>query len=121
VHRKLLLLVATAYTIALAIVSLITLNGVVPSLGSSFDDKIYHILAYLILAALWMLYVKPIKLEIRPLFVFGAAVCFGFMLEILQYLLNPNRTYDTLDVMANTIGAIIGTFIGLKIKVDKLK
>ena len=119
--RKLLLLIATIYTIALAVVSLITLNGVVPRLGSSFDDKIYHIVAYLILAAIWMLYLEPYKLKVRPLFVFGAVVCFGFTLEILQYLLNPNRTYDTLDVIANTIGAIIGTFIGLKLNIDKLK
>lgn len=109
------------YTISLAIVSLINLNGVVPSLGSSFDDKIYHIIAYVILASLWMLYLKPFKVNFRPLFVFFTVVFFGFILELLQYLINSNRTYDTFDIMANTIGAIIGMFVGLKLNADKLK
>ena len=111
--RKLLLRVALAYTVTLAIVSLISLSGV-PSLGSSFDDKIYHVGAYLVLASMWMLYLKPYKAKFRPLYVFFTVVFFGFILEILQYLLNPDRTYDTFDIIANSIGALFGTFVGLK-------
>ena len=118
--RKFLLLVATVYTLALVIASLITINGV-PSLGSSFDDKIYHVVAYLILAFLWTLYIKPFKTRYLPLFVFCAVVLLGYILELLQYLLNANRTYDTLDLIANTTGALIGTFIAVKLKILKLK
>ncbi len=118
--RKLLLLGAIVYTLALVIASLITLNGV-PSLGSSFDDKIYHIGAYMILALLWMFYFKPFKTKYIPLYVFFAVVLLGYVLELLQYLVNPNRTYDTLDLIANTIGALIGTFIAIKLNIDKLK
>jgi glycopeptide antibiotics resistance protein len=53
--------------------------------------------------------------------VFFTVVFFGFILELLQYLINSNRTYDTFDIMANTIGAIIGMFVGLKLNADKLK
>ncbi|MFK7834242.1 MAG: VanZ family protein [Winogradskyella sp.] len=115
-----LLLVSVSYTVALVIASLINLNGV-PSLGSSFDDKIYHVIAYLGLAFLWVFYSKPFKTRYIPFIILAAAALFGFILEVLQYLLNPNRTYDTYDLIANTIGAICGTFIAVKLNVIKLK
>lgn len=118
--RKLLLFVAIIYTLALVIASLITLNGV-PSLGSSFDDKIYHVVAYMILAVLWLFYFKAFKGKYMPLYVFLATFLLGYILELLQYLVNPNRTYDTLDLIANTAGALIGTFIAGKLNIHKLK
>ena len=118
--RKLLLSVAIVYTILLVITSLITLNGV-PSLGSTFDDKIYHVVAYTILALLWGFYFKPLKTKYISLLVFFATVLLGFILELLQYLVNSNRTYDTYDLIANTIGAIFGTFIAIKLHTIKLK
>ncbi|WP_179334337.1 VanZ family protein [Winogradskyella costae] len=98
----------------LVIASLITLNGV-PSLGSSFDDKIYHIVAYLGLTLLWGLYVKHFKKNRLLYIVCFAAIFLGFILELLQYVVNPNRTYDTYDLIANSIGAIFGTLIVGKI------
>ena len=117
--KKLLLLAAIGYTLALAVVSLINLHGV-PDLGSSFDDKIYHIVAYFMLAAIWVYYFRPLKGKYMALFILIAAVVFGFILEVLQYVLNPNRTYDTADILANTIGACLGTFIGAKLKLFRL-
>ena len=58
--KKLLLLTSIVYTIVLVIATLINLSGI-PSLGSSFDDKIYHFIAYLGLAFLWITYFKPSK------------------------------------------------------------
>ena len=118
--KKLLLLVATIYTVVLVIASLINLNGV-PSLGSSFDDKIYHVVAYMILGLMWMFYFKPFKTKHIPLKVLFATVLLGYILELLQYLVNPNRTYDTFDLIANAIGALIGTFIASKLNILKLK
>jgi len=113
-----LLLVSIGYTLALIISSLINLNGV-PSLGSSFDDKIYHVVAYLGLAFLWVNYFKPFKAKYIPFVIFFAAVLVGFLLEILQYLLNPNRTYDTFDLIANSIGALFGTLIAVQFNILK--
>ena len=114
------LLVSIAYTLALVIASLISLNNV-PSLGSSFDDKIYHVVAYLGFTILWVSFVIPFKIKRLIIGVFCAAVLLGFILELLQYLLNPNRTYDTYDVIANSIGAIFGTLIASKLNIYKLK
>jgi len=120
VVKKLLLPIAIIYTIWLTIVSLIDLSGV-PSLGSSFDDKIYHLSAYLILAFLWVTYFKPSKKRHIVLIIFICMILFGVVLELIQHRLNPKRTYDTLDLIANCLGVILGTLIALRINVFKLK
>lgn len=119
VVKKLLLLVAVIYTIWLAIISLINLNNV-PSLGSSFDDKIYHLLAYLVLAFLWISYFKPSQKKEKFLIVFVCMILFGVVLELIQHQLNPNRTYDNYDLIANCLGVTIGTLIALRLNIFKL-
>jgi len=118
--KKLLLPIAIIYTIWLTIVSLISLSSV-PSLGSSFDDKIYHFIAYFILAFLWVTYFKPTKKRQIILIVFVCNILFGAILELVQHQLNSNRTYDNLDLLANCLGVIIGTIIAFRIDVFKLK
>jgi VanZ family protein len=99
--------------------SLINLNGV-PSLGSSFDDKIYHLIAYLGLAFLWVTYFKSSKKKYGVLIIFFATFFFGVFLELVQHQLNPNRTYDSYDLMANCLGVLLGTFVAIKINIYKL-
>ena len=99
--------------------SLVSLNGV-PSLGSSYDDKIYHFAAYVVLAILWLSYFKSFGKKYSLLVVFIVTFSFGVLLELIQHQLNSNRTYDIFDLMANCLGVIIGTIIALKINVYKL-
>jgi len=120
VAKKLLLLVAIVYTILLVIVSLISLKGV-PSLGSSFDDKIYHFLAYALLASLWITFFKVYKEKSKLFMVFIVIVLFGVVLELVQHQLNPNRTYDTWDLIANCLGVLVGTLIASRLNIIKLK
>jgi VanZ family protein len=119
VVKKLLLLVAITFTIWLTVVSLINLDGV-PSLGSSFDDKIYHFFAYALLAFLWVTYFKSSPKKNSVLIVFLVTFSFGVLLELIQHQLNQNRTYDIFDLMANCLGVIFGTLIALKINIYKL-
>ncbi len=118
--KKLLLLAAIAYTILLVIVSLINLSGV-PSLGSSFDDKIYHFLAYFLLAALWITFFKTYQENYKLFHVFIGIMLFGIGLELVQHQFNANRTYDTLDLLANCLGVLVGTLIAARIDIIKLK
>ena len=118
--RKLLLPVAIIYTIALVIASLVNLSNV-PNLGSSFDDKIYHVIAYFGLAFLWITYFKPSNKKFTLLIVFLCVCAFGIMLEMIQHQLNPNRTYDTYDMIANCLGVVFGTLIANKTNIIKLK
>ena len=118
--RKLLLSVAVVYTLALVVVTFINLDGV-PSLGSSFDDKIYHFLAYAGLAGLWITFFKQRHKKQTLLLVFVIVVLFGVLLEVIQHQLNQNRTYDTYDLLANCFGVVIGTLIAARIDIIKLK
>ena len=118
--KKIFLIVTISYTIWLAIVSLINLKSV-PSLGSSFDDKIYHFIAYFALAYLWITYFKLSPKKYIILIVFSSTIIFGVVLELLQHQLNPNRTYDNYDLIANCFGVIIGTLIAVKLNIIKLK
>jgi len=120
VLKKLLLPAALVYTLALVLVSLINLHGV-PSLGSSFDDKIYHFLAYSLLAGLWITHYKSVKKRYTLHLVFSALLLFGILLESVQHQLNPNRTFDPYDMLANCIGIVVGTLIAARFSVIKLK
>jgi VanZ family protein len=117
VVKKMLLPASIVYTIVLVIASLVNLKSV-PSLGSSFDDKIYHCLAYVVLAFLWMTFFKSSKKKNIKGIVFGCVILFGIVLELIQHQLNPNRTYDIYDLMANCIGVVIGTLIAIRL--DKI-
>ncbi|WP_299526942.1 VanZ family protein [Winogradskyella sp.] len=99
---------------------MINLKGV-PSLGSSFDDKIYHFLAYFILAVLWITFFKIHKNTFKLFFVFITIILFGVVLELTQHQLNPNRTYDTWDLIANCLGVLVGTLIAARFNIIKLK
>lgn len=118
--RKLLLSVAVIYTLALIVVTFISLDGV-PNLGSSFDDKIYHFLAYAGLAGLWITFFKSGKTKQNLWLIFIIIFLFGVLLEVLQHQININRTYDNFDLMANASGVIIGTLIAIRLNIIKLK
>ncbi|WP_400075036.1 VanZ family protein [Winogradskyella sp. R77965] len=118
--KKLFLIVALVYTIWLTVISLVDLKNV-PSLGSSFDDKIYHFIAYFGLGYLWVTYFKSNPKKYIIFIVFTGTIVFGVILELLQHRLNPNRTYDNYDLMANCFGVIIGTLIASRFNIIKLK
>lgn len=118
--KKLLLFSAVFYTIILIVFSLININNI-PDLGSDMDDKIYHVIAYFILSILWITYVKNNRNSNHIYTVVILAVALGASLEVLQYLVNPNRTFDFLDMLANTVGVIIGTIIASRFTLLKLK
>ncbi len=118
--KNLLLVVAISYTIALIVLSLINIPDI-PDLGSTFDDKILHFVAYFILAIIWITYVKPLQSKATYNKVLIATVALGTLLEVLQLVLNPNRSFDVLDMLANALGAFIGTLIAIRFTLLKLK
>jgi VanZ family protein len=93
------------YVIVLTIGSLGNVNGV-PKLGSSFDDKIYHFLAYAILTVLLLNYFLTTTVKQKILISAGIAVVYGIIIEVLQSTLTNFRTPDYYDVLANTAGVV---------------
>ena len=111
--KKLLLLVGILYTVVLATVCLITIKKL-PEIGVSFGDKIFHFLAYTVLAFLWFnIFLNTFKLKKRQALIYAAffSIVFGIIIEVLQGTLTTSRSFDVYDVMANTMGVFLTVII----------
>ena len=68
-----------------------------------FNDKLMHCTGYFV-AAFSISFAFPLrKLHWRAIFL----IVFSIGIEIAQYLMPP-RTFDIVDILANTSGALIG-------------
>ncbi|WP_298550033.1 VanZ family protein [uncultured Algibacter sp.] len=111
--RKGAFLAAVGYSIILVTISLITLHDL-PNVKISFADKIFHFLAYGVFVILWYLaffYTFSLKKKKAIVYAFVFAVIFGIVVEILQGTLTVSRALDTYDALANTLGALIASFV----------
>ncbi len=74
-------------------------------------DKVYHCAAYT-----WLAFLPVIGFADRR-----TAICASFFMIILGALLEagqyfiPGRMFSVLDILANTLGAILGVFLGLQV------
>ena len=123
--KKYSFLIAIFYSLALATVSLIQLKNM-PNIGVSFGDKIFHFVAYSVLAFLWFsaLFFK-FNVSITKAIVYSAlsSIVFGIILEALQGSVTAYRSSDVYDAVANTLGVLFTVLILLaskRIHVKKL-
>ena len=119
-RKNFILALAIGYTVALTIASLINIKKL-PSVGLSFEDKVYHFLAYLVLAIVWIKALEARKIKGYMLKAFLPVLIYGIIIEVIQQKLNPMRTYDTYDLIANCLGVVVGTFIAIKLTKSKVK
>ena len=110
-NKKVYLLIALIYTIVLLYFSLGDADAVLPETNLKFQDKILHFIAYLGLAILWGYYAILLQIKNAIIYSFLSTLIFGIILELIQEVVNPLRTYDILDLLANCIGVIVGTII----------
>jgi len=111
--------IVIVYLIALTIGSLGHVSSV-PTLGFSFDDKIYHFLAYAVLTVLLFNYIRFTAVKHKILVSAGIAFVYGIIIEVLQSTVTDFRTPDYYDVLANTAGIVCVMLLLIKFK-DKLK
>jgi glycopeptide antibiotics resistance protein len=114
------LIVLLFYLILLTGISLINL-GKLPSLGSSFDDKIFHFLSHAVLTVLCFNYFRK-TLVTKPL-LWSALIPLGFgiTIEWLQGITSNLRTSDGYDIFANVLGMIFAIIFLSIVKNVKLK
>lgn len=117
-HKRWSLFLVVGYVILLTVLSLVSI-GKLPELGSSFDDKVYHFLAYTLLTFILFNYIKTTSIAKPILFVAIVSFIYGTVIEVLQHIVNSARTYDVYDILANFLGVIFAT-IGL-LYINKLK
>lgn len=109
-HKKIIILfLALAWTIVITVFSLITIGKIVDEVEVPFKDKIVHFLFYFVFVVLWYTYVKFKNIfKHKGLIVLLTAIVFGIVIEICQSTLTVARKGDPIDVLANSIGAILG-------------
>jgi VanZ family protein len=118
VLKKTILGLAVGWTLLIAFLCLISFNDI-PDIEVKSADKFVHAIFYFVLVMLWGIY-SMLKLdEIRVpkiiLLVIGA-VLYGILLEVLQGTLTATRHADAIDVLANSIGALLALMVFLFIK-----
>jgi VanZ family protein len=72
-------------------------------------DKMYHLIAYFTLSSCWLysFYKKPALKYI----IIISCVVYGIIIEVLQQTLTLYRTGDFKDVLANTLGIVLGLLV----------
>lgn len=113
--KKQALLISILYTVALLVVSLITLDlGGIEAFAPSFGDKLFHFFAYSLLVYTWY-FTCTCEFKMRKLraiyMVTLCAALFGIIIEVLQKLLTNTRFFDVGDIMANGLGIMLTMFI----------
>lgn len=100
-----------------------------PAVSLQHVDKLYHLLAYFLMAVLWYLFFYKEHLKTQHLHSFSiksllhswskkagvtaALVSFslGVVLELGQGYISTNRSMDLLDVVANSCGIILAIVV----------
>ena len=113
--KQFALVVLLTYVTLITVLSLMSI-GNLPSLGSKIDDKIYHFVAYTIMAFLFYNWFRRLRVKRAFMYAVIISAIYGIIIEVLQYKLNPDRTFDMLDILANSFGAFFGLWIILKLK-----
>lgn len=98
-----------------------------PKFGAWFEqisfDKLIHTFLFGMLAVLWMLPVafSPLPVQNKKHWFIKVAIAtaiWGLAAELIQKYFIPMRSYDVVDLIANTLGAIIA-FVYFKAKFAK--
>ncbi|WP_348710513.1 VanZ family protein [Tenacibaculum sp. 190524A05c] len=100
------LYLAIAVTIIIAILSLIKIGK--QPISFTYLDKVEHAIAYFVLGFLWLL--TFIKRDVKVIVIITVAL-YGVLLEVLQSELTNYRTFDYMDMLANTFGALLAFMV----------
>ncbi|MAZ27391.1 MAG: hypothetical protein CL868_09990 [Cytophagaceae bacterium] len=112
--RKGIIILTVLYTIVLTVACL----GPAPQ---SFEqenspDKFYHITATFLLFMAWFTYGYMIALRQKPfprvlIIISLLTFCYGMIIEVLQGTFTTYRTADGYDLLANSVGILIGIVV----------
>jgi VanZ family protein len=78
-------------------------------------DKLVHISMFAILAVGLMVVFPERYLPVRVVWVTIIAVAYGILMELVQLYFVPFRSFEWLDIVADTVGTIIGVRLAKKI------
>jgi VanZ family protein len=111
VHKNKFLIVSLLWTIAVTVLSLITINSKIgSSISLEYKDKYVHFIFYFVFVILWISYSRSKKLSPKTNFmILFLAIGYGILMEIFQGTLTKDRHADIIDIIANSTGALFGS------------
>ena len=104
--------IAILVTISIAFLSLMNLSGKV-IISLSNIDKVYHAIAYFGLTISWLF---AFISKGRKKTIVISCIAFGMLMEFLQSNLTTYRSFEYLDMIANTVGVLIGLLFFIRIE-----
>jgi VanZ family protein len=111
-NQKTYFLLAFLWTSIVTVLSLITISSEVGStIKIEYKDKYVHFLFYFVFVVLWYHFATTILTKRAKLIVLSSAIGYGILMEICQGLFTTTRAADILDVLANSVGAVIGIIV----------
>ncbi len=105
--------IAIALTIFIAITSLVSLKGIkTVSLDISNFDKIVHFTSYFLLTLSWFFAMQTLlKNRKTKIILIVSLISYGIIIEALQGGMTTHRQADVLDILANSLGVLLATFL----------
>ncbi|NNK20442.1 MAG: VanZ family protein [Flavobacteriaceae bacterium] len=106
-----------AWMITITVLSLVSFeDDLAPDIEIPYLDKVVHFSFYFIAAVLGMLFIHAEKQKYsltrkRTLILLSSLLIYGIIIEVLQQSLTTYRSGEILDVLANSIGALLGTLL----------
>ena len=70
-------------------------------------DKFIHLVLYFVFVQLWVLNLEKINRK-NKLVILLIGIIYGIFIEFMQSAMNIGRNYEIDDMIANTLGAILG-------------
>ena len=70
-------------------------------------DKLIHLFLYFVFVQLWALNLKKINRK-NKLVILLIGITYGILIEFMQSTMNIGRSYEIDDMIANTLGCILG-------------
>ena len=111
---KTLAFIGVAYTLFTTTILLMP-GSEIPQIKIAFIDKITHVFIHVFLSFIWLAYAfswdkYPVSVK-KVSVVLLACFSYGIVIEVVQLLFIPTRSYDAFDIIANGFGSVIGLLI----------
>lgn len=98
-----ILIIAIIVTVSILYLSLMRMPKY--NIAISHIDKLQHCIAYFTLSISWLL---TFYKQNKKYLVVISCILFGIIIEILQQTITSYRTGDYLDIIANSVGVLLG-------------
>ncbi|WP_257984733.1 VanZ family protein [Psychroflexus sp. MES1-P1E] len=114
--------VAILCTASILVLSISDISSL-PKLQISYEDKLYHFVAYFVLNSIWLIaLLKKNGYQLKKILLTSLSiVVFGIIIEIVQGSLTDSRAFDILDILANSIAVVVSFFCFMLVKKSFLK